>query len=143
MSKPIEVSRKVPHLRVIEGGKDSGSVAPVTYRMSSRVTPAEVEENKLRVAIMQLLVPELGVSVDQALQEMSDKLDTGEDADFARLAVVRDRLESMGLRFALARPEMDLTREGYLVLAWPNRLERIAPQLADLHPIAHNGMALG
>jgi hypothetical protein len=47
------------------------------------------------------------------------------------------------LKFCLARPEMHLVREGYLILAWPDRLVRKHPDLAGLHPIAHQSLEIG
>lgn len=147
MSEPTPKANKRTHLRVIEGGRGLPGAAPVApptgYVQSSRVTPAEREENRLREEILRLPVPDVGQSVDQTLQEISDKLDTGEDYDFSRVAYITDQLEAMGLRFCLARPEMDLAREGYLLLAWPDRLLRKHPELAELHPLAHASMPLG
>ena len=143
MSKPDNF----PKFRVIEGGKssDNAEVAqfPVNYFHSTGSSPSALESNRLRRAILILRVEEVGQTVEETLQEISDKLDTGTDADFARVAFIRHRLEALGLKFCLARPEMNLGREGYLILAWPDRLVRKHPDLAGLHPIAHQSLEVG
>ena len=97
----------------------------------------------MRFTILNLVVEGIGMSVEQILQEISDKIDSTEDADFARAIFIKDRLEEIGLRFCLARPEMNLVREGYLLVAWPSRLLREYPELGPLHPLAHQSLALG
>ena len=143
MSDPV----KFPKFRVIEGGKSSNNAEvdqlTVSYFHSPGNSPSAVEANRLRRAILSLRVDEVGQTVEETLQEISDKLDTGTDEDFARVAFIKARLEYLGLRFCLARQEMNLVREGYLMLAWPDRLVRKHPELAGLHPIAHQALTLG
>ena len=143
MSDPV----KFPKFRVIEGGKSSNNAEvdqlTVSYFHSPGNSPSAMEANRLRRAILILRVEEVGQTVEETLQEISDKLDTGTDADFARGAFIKHRLEELGLKFCLARPEMNLVREGYLILAWPDRLVRKHPDLAGLHPIAHQSLELG
>lgn len=143
MSKPVNF----PKFRVIEGGKSSGNTEvaqfPVNYFHSPGSSPSAQESNRLRRAILILRVEEVGQTVEETLQEISDKLDTGTDADFARGAFIKHRLEELGLKFCLARPEMNLVREGYLMLAWPDRLLRKHPELSGLHPIAHQALTFG
>lgn len=143
MSKPVNF----PKFRVIEGGKSSGNAEVVQFPVndfhSPGSSPAALESNRLRRAILILRVDEVGQTVEETLQEISDKLDTGTDADFARGAFIKHRLEELGLKFCLARPEMNLVREGYLILAWPDRLVRKHPDLAGLHPIAHQSLEIG
>ena len=102
-----------------------------------------MQQEHLRQAILRLPVEGLGMTVQEVLQEISDKLDTGEDADFARWVILSNKLEDYGLRFMVARPEMNLVREGYLILAWPDRLVRYFPQLAELYAEAHPSMVVG
>jgi hypothetical protein len=138
---------KTPNFIVIQGGKSSGqaeSVEPaVNHFHSPGNSPSALESNRLRRAILSLRVAEVGQTVEAILQEISDKLDTGEDYDFSRVAFIKARLEMYGLRFCLARPEMNLVREGYLLLAWPDRLLRKHPELTGLHPLAHHSLTLG
>ncbi|MFS2135782.1 hypothetical protein [Duganella sp. Dugasp56] len=138
---------KTPKFIVIQGGKSSGqpeSVEPaVNHFHSSDNSPSALESNRLRRAILSLRVAEVGETVEDILDEISDKLDTGEDYDFSRGIFIKDQLEVYGLRFCLARPEMNLVREGYLMLCWPDRLLRKYPELAELHPLAHQSLTLG
>lgn len=147
MSEPIQKAKSRAHLRVIEGGlseKVGETASPsLNYFESRGSTPCAQEENRLRFAILNLVVEEIGMSVEQILQEISDKIDSAEDADFARAAFIKDQLEAIGLRFCLARPEMNLIREGYLLLAWPSRLLSEYPELKPLHPLSHQSLALG
>lgn len=140
-------SVKTPKFTVIQGGKSSvqpEAVEPaVNYFHSPGNSPSALESNRLRRAILSLRVAEVGQTVEDILQEISDRLDTGEDYDFSRVAFIKGRLEVYGLRFCLARPEMNLVREGYLLLAWPDRLLRKHPELAGLHPLAHQSLTLG
>lgn len=123
--------------RVIEGG--ASRETPTVPRGSK----AEMQQERLRQAILRLPVPEVGLSVEETLQELSDKLDSEQDADFARLVILRHRVEDLGLRFHLALPHMNLVREGYFALAWPERLVRRHPELAGLDPEAHSLMSVG
>ncbi|MRX07156.1 hypothetical protein GJ697_04830 [Pseudoduganella sp. FT25W] len=138
---------KTPKFTLIQGGKSaviSEAAEPfASYFHSPGNSPSAFESNRLRRAILGLRVAEVGQTVEDILQEISDKLDTGEDYDFSRVMFIKDRLELYGLRFCLARPEMNLVREGYLMLAWPDRLLRKHPELAGLHPLAHQSLTLG
>lgn len=137
----------IPKLSVIQGGKPSGNPEAaelaVDHFHSPGNSPSALEANRLRRAILSLRVAEVGQTVAEMLQEISEKLDTGTDEDFCRVAFIRQRFEYLGLRFCLARPEMNLVREGYLILAWPDRLLRKHPELAGLHPLAHQSLTLG
>jgi len=135
-----------PKLRVIEGGKSAGNAEAhlfTNYFHSLGNSPCALESNRLRQAILGLSVDEVGLTVEETLQEISDKLDSTTDEDFVRAYFIKNRLEYLGLRFCLARPEMDLVRQGYLMLAWPGRLARKHPELAGLHPIAHQDIEIG
>jgi hypothetical protein len=138
-----QTSFRKPHgFRVIEGGKSSQAAEPA-YVQSSGMLPGEREENQLRVAILQLQVKEVGLSVSQTLQEICAKLDSELEVDYARLVVLRQQLQLIGLQFRSACPEMNLAMEGYLILSWPDRLQRQFPELKRFHPTAHPHMALG
>lgn len=138
---------KTPRFTVVQGGKLSGQpkvVGPtVNHFHSPGDSPSALESNRLRRAILSLCIEEAGQTVEDTLQEICDKLDTGEDYDFSRGTYIKDQLEAHGLRFCLARPEMNLVREGYLMLSWPNRLLKKYPELAELHPRAHQSLTLG
>lgn len=138
---------KTPKFIVIQGGKSSGQpeAAEPTFSHfhSPGNSPSALESNRLRRAILSLRVEDVGQTVEDILQEISDKLDTGEDYDFSRVSFIKNRLELYGLRFCLARPEMNLAREGYLMLAWPDRLLRKQPEMAGLHPLGHHSLTLG
>lgn len=123
--------------RVIEGGASTKTPA------APQGSKSDMQQEHLRQAILRLPVEGLGMTVQEVLQEISDKLDTGEDADFARWVILSNKLEDYGLRFMVARPEMNLVREGYLILAWPDRLVRYFPQLAELYAEAHPSMVVG
>ena len=138
---------KTPKFIVIQGGKSSDQPAAVESAFnnfhSPGNSPSALESNRLRRAILSLRVEEVGQTVEDILDEICAKLDTGEVYDFDRGIFLKDRLELYGLRFCLARPEMNLVREGYLMLAWPDRLLRKHPELAGLHPLAHQSLTLG
>lgn len=138
---------KFPKFRVIEGGKSSSNAEVdqfnINYFHSPGNSPSAQESNRLRRAMLSLRVDEVGQTVEETLQEINAKLDTGTDEDFARVAFINARLEYLGLKFCLARPEMNLVREGYLMLAWPDRLLRKHPELAGLHPVAHQALTFG
>lgn len=147
VSKLMKNPAKTPKFSLIQGGKSLGlseAVEPaVNHFHSPGNSPSALESNRLRRAILSLRVEEVGQTVEDILQEISDKLDTGEDYDFSRGIFMKDQLEVYGLRFCLARPEMNLAREGYLMLCWPDRLLRKHPELAGLHPLAHQSLMLG
>jgi hypothetical protein len=132
---------------VIQGGMSSGqpeAIGPAVNHFHSPCnSPSTLESNRLRREILSLRIAEVGQTVEDILQEICDKLDTGEDYDFSRSVFIMDQLEAHGLRFCLARPEMNLIREGYLMLSWPDRLLRKYPELAGLHPRAHLSLTLG
>lgn len=135
-----------PKFRLIEGGKSTGNAEAdlsAHYFHSPGNSPSALESNRLRQAILNLRVEEVGQTVEETLEEISDKLDSTVDEDFARVAFIKYRLESLGLRFCLARPEMDLVRQGYLMLTWPDRLLHKHPELAGLYPMAHQALELG
>ena len=135
-----------PKFRVIEGGKSAGNAEEnliANYFHSLGNSPCALESNRLRRAILGLRVDEVGLTVEETLQEISDKLDSTTDEDFVRAYFIKNRLEYLGLRFCLARPEMDLVRQGYLMLTWPDRLVRKHPELAGLYPLAHQDIEVG
>jgi hypothetical protein len=138
---------KFPKFRVIEGGKSSSNAEVdqfnINYFHSLGNSPSTQESNRLRRAMLSLRVDEAGQTVEETLQEINAKLDTGTDEDFARVAFINARLEYLGLKFCLARLEMNLVREGYLMLVWPDRLLRKHPELAGLHPLAHQALTFG
>ena len=105
--------------------------------------PAEVEAQRLCQAILRLPVEGIGQTVEETLQEVSDKLDSEEFADISRCGILTEHLERMGLRFIVANPALELAREGFLVLAWPDRVLRRHPELSGLHPLAHPAMPVG
>lgn len=143
MSDPV----KFPKFRVIEGGKssnnDDADQFAINYFHSPGNSPSALEANRLRRAMLNLRVEELGQTLEAALTEICAKLDTGTDEDYVRGSFIKHRLEVLGLKFCLARPEMHLVREGYLMLAWPDRLLRKHPELAGLDPLAHQALTFG
>lgn len=143
MNNTVKTSKFI----VIQGGKPSGqpqaAEPAVNHFHSPGNSPSALESNRLRRAILSLRVEEVGQTVEDILGEICARLDTGEVYDFDRGIFIKDRLELYGLRFCLARPEMNLVREGYLMLAWPDRLLRKHPELAGLHPLAHQSLTLG
>lgn len=135
-----------PKFRLIEGGKSVGNTETdrfTNYFHSFGNSPCALESNRLRQAILGLRVDEVGLTVEETLQEISDKLDSTTDEDFVRACFIKNRLEYLGLRFCLARPEMDVVRQGYLMLTWPDRLVRKHPELAGLYPLAHQDIEVG
>lgn len=138
---------KLPKLRVIDGGKSRSQPAnPSTSNdcVKSADDPSLPRElRQLRRAILNLQIEEVSKSVEECLQAISDTINSLEDDDFVRTLNLIEALEAIGLKFCLARPEMDLLREGYLMLCWPSRLLNKCPEIARLHPEAHLHITLG
>lgn len=145
MQKPIQKpTRGRPTLRVIQGGQAARPANPVGYTMSSGKLPGEVEEDRLRQAILKLHVPDTGLSVDQALDEICSRLDNAELDSSERLEHLCWQMQQeLGLRFQLANPALGLSRDGFLSLFNPAQLLHAHPELAGLHPKAHPFMAVG
>ena len=132
----MSTTRPAHPFRVVQGG---GAASP-----DVRLSTGDRQQQLLRQAVLRLAVPEVGLTVEEALQEISDKLDSDKDDDVAQLAILRDRAEvELGLRFNAARPDTNVARKGYFILAWPERLVRRHPELADLYPEAHPSMMVG
>ncbi|MCU4119747.1 hypothetical protein [Variovorax sp. N23] len=123
--------------RVIEGG------ASVKTPAAAPCSKSSMQKARLNQAILRLPVPETGVTVEEALQELSDKVDSEEEADFLRLRILQNQAEHLGLWFRLAVPQMNLVRECYFMLAWPERLVRVHPELRALYPESHPLMTVG
>ena len=153
MDDDTKTEARRPFLRVIQGGagqpQPRAAVRAPARRLARPVEPlpgsipAQGEDVRLNQAILRLRVDGIGQTVEETLQEMSDKLHSEEDADIARWGVLEDRLKEMGLKFHGANPALELAREGFLVLAWPERLLRRHPELSGLHPLAHPMMPVG
>lgn len=128
-----------PRFQVIEGGltTDSPSVT------APSVSRGHAEEERLRVAVLRLVLIDVGITVLDAHEEMCARADSSVDGDVARFLLLKNELERIGIRWTSARPEHDLARNGYLALTWPDRLVRRYPELKPLHPEAHPGMAFG
>lgn len=137
--------------RVISGGQSRSheaqtAVTPATpsvTRGQNEIGPGVAEEDRLRVAVLQLMLPALGISVSDCLDEMCARLDSELEGDIARFLVLKDAISVIGLRFLVARPEFELVRPGFLVLSWPERLLKRHPELAVFRPEAHPAMAIG
>lgn len=133
----MSTTKRTHAFRVIEGGASVKTLAAAPRRNSS------MQKARLNQAILLLPVPETGVTVEEALQELSDKVDSEEEADFLRLRILQNKAEDLGLWFRLAVPQMNLVRECYFMLAWPERLIRVHPELRALYPEAHPLMMVG
>jgi hypothetical protein len=128
--------------RVIEGGLSKAETTePV---VTAGQLPGEVEAERLRQAIVRLQVPGTGLTVTQALDEVDAKLHSTQMEHIERSSRLLDSMEQhLGLRYQLANPDLELAREGFLNLTWPDRLLAAHPELAGLHPKAHPYLALG
>ena len=126
--------------RVIEGGLGKAPETPVT---ALGATPGSVEEERLRAAVLRLPIEDLGLTVEQCLDEMCERIDSPADADVVRYHLLRDAIAAIGLRYVVARPEFELARPGFLALSWPDRLVRRHPELAVFRPELHQVMSIG
>jgi hypothetical protein len=131
--------------RVIEGGlcKPGNSRALVQAAQPVGQPPSRVEAGRLGRAIMQLPLPKVGLTLEQAIDEVCSMLWEVDLAKHQRSSYLCDAMEDLGIRFQMADPSLDLAREGFLVLVWPQRLLDQHPELAGLHPLAHQYMQLG
>lgn len=129
--------------RVIQGGRYAAPTAASEPAALTRGSVAEAGADRLRAVVLKLPVPESGLSVEQALDEVCRLLHDEELYGIERGAYLCSALEKMGLRFQLANPELGLVREGFLALVWPKRLLAEHPELAALHPVAHPFLMLG
>lgn len=128
--------------RVIEGGLSKLGGTPEPVQVAGRL-PGDVEAERLRRAIMSLPVPKVGLTVEQAIDEICSGLYSKAPGVYQRGAYLCDAIEDLGVRFQLANPALELARDGFLVLYWPQRLLDLHPELAPLHPLAHQYMHLG
>lgn len=143
MSLPSKPTARAS-LRVIAGGRATQPTAiSGGYRHSGRTLPGQVEEDRLRAAILALPVPDTGLTVEQALDEICSVLHDEVLDKIERGAFLCNALEVLGVRFQMANPDLGLAREGFLNLVWPDRLLSEHPELAGLHPTAHPYMLLG
>jgi hypothetical protein len=134
----MSTTKRTHAFRVIEGGASAKAPAAPPGGKASQ------QKARLNQAILRIPVPETGLTVEEALQELSDKIDSEEEGDFVRLGILQRMAENhLGLWFRLAVPQMNLTRECYFMLAWPERLVRTHPELRALYPEAHPLMTVG
>lgn len=98
---------------------------------------------RLRRAILNSIVPELGQNVNETLCELCEKLDECEDEHFARCARLLSSLELRGLKFCLAAPQLNLDSEGYLTLVNSKSLLVQHPELSEFFPGDYNFMTFG
>lgn len=134
----MSTTKRTHAFRVIDGG------ASVKTPAAPPGGKASMQKARLNQAILRIPVPETGLTVEEALQELSDKIDSQEEADIVRLSILQRMAEDhLGLWFRLAVSEMNLARECYFMLAWPERLVRVHPELKALYPEAHPMMTVG
>lgn len=98
---------------------------------------------KLRAAILRTTLPGVGLTVEQCLDELSERLDSEADTDIARCCALAHDIMQSGLRFSLANPELELAREGFLTLIGPARLAARHPELKALRPQDFPELMLG
>lgn len=98
------------------------------------------ESNRLRHSILTLQLRETGCSVKQALATLCLGIGTKAGEKYYRAIELKHHLETrLGLRFQEA---VDMPVEGYLVLAWPDRLLRNYPQFAGLHALTWHSLRI-
>ncbi|MFG6415492.1 hypothetical protein ACG02S_16470 [Roseateles sp. DC23W] len=127
--------------KVIEGGL---ATAEAPRPSPAGMRPGAIEEERLRQAILRLPVPDTGITVEAALDEVCARLDNAELSSSERLEFLCWQMQQeLGLRFQLVNPALGLARDGFLSLFNPAALLHAHPELAGLHPKAHPFLHVG
>ena len=63
-----------------------------------------MEEERFRAAVLRLPVEDLGLTVEQCLDEMCERIDSPADADVVRYHLLRDAIAVIGLRYVGLAP---------------------------------------
>lgn len=127
--------------KVIEGGLSKPDAPAPTAKAGQ--LPGEVEAERLRRALLLLKVHSAGLTVEQVRDEICAVLETATVAANSRGSYLSDELEKIGIRFQMADPGLGLARDGFLVLVWPQRVLDAYPELAGMHPLAHQYLQFG
>jgi hypothetical protein len=106
-------------------------------------TLVAAKADRLRHAILRLVVEEIGQTVDETLREMCEKLDDEGADQYARCVLLRRHLELRGLQFMAAIDYMNLDSKGYLMLVDAKRLLARYPGLAAWRPEEHDLLTIG
>lgn len=140
-SSTSKTARKAGVFQVIEGGLSNvDAPAPV---VTGAQLPGAVEAERLRRAILLLKVPGTGLTVSQALDEIQALYHEQAVDKIERASALCSALEDLGLRCQTANPNLELARDFFLNLTWPDRLLAQHPELAGLHPKVHPYLQLG
>lgn len=125
---------------VIQGGKAS---APATAQHASQVVTAEYEAEQLQREMLKLVVPDTGLSVLEALEEICALLEDESMEQYERGRFLCHALEKLGIHFRMANPNLELSRDGFLILAFPKMLVAAHPELSRLNPKSHANLVFG
>nr|WP_145545244.1 hypothetical protein [Variovorax boronicumulans] len=126
---------------VIQGGlAEEASTAPQAdpHRLDHAV-----EAEHFRKALLALIVPETGLTVVEALEEICALLEEKTVEQIERGAFLSRAVETLGIHFRLVDPSLELSRPGFLTLAVPQQLLQAHPALARFHPHDHQNLVFG
>lgn len=100
---------------------------------------SDEDELRLQIEILRIRLPEFGITVDEALDELIDGLTNVDQERIKRCSRLALAIEQLGLRFHPVRKSWRLPRLGVLLIVRPAELERTAPELAFLeaHQLGH------
>jgi hypothetical protein len=134
-----------PQLRLVHGGVFGGSleVEPMWRAAPELQTSKTAQEDRLRHAILRIVVEEFGQTVDEVLREINEKLDSEDFGDYSRAGLLSQNLQRSGLRYMIAPPHLDLESNGYLQLYDAKRLLAHYPDLSTFRPEDHDFLTIG
>lgn len=112
-------------------------------QVETQAQPTAAQQERLRQAILALVLEDCGLTVEQALQECSERAHEVSTATFARVSFLNNQIANLGLHLHSVNPDLELSREFFLHLWNPKALLAKHPELAHLDPEAHTGLTLG
>lgn len=116
--------------------------APATT-VATETKPTAAHQERLRQAILALPLEDCGLTVEQALQECSERAHEVSTATFARVSFLSNQIRDLGLHLHTVNPDLELSREFFLHFWDAKALLAKHPELEHLDPGAHTGLTLG
>lgn len=114
-----------------------------TVQTAPQAQPTAAQQERLRQAILALPLDDCGLTVEQAVQECSERALDESTAAVCRLSFLDSRISDLGLHLNTVNPSLELSREFFLTFWNPKALLAKHPELAPLDPEAHTGLTLG
>ena len=139
--------------RVIVGGPAAPASEAEQMPRSKKARPkgvvtevsdgSPIEQERLRRAVLALQLEHCGITVEQALDELSERWEEEGRAAGCRTAFLDNRLGDLGLLVHTVNPDLELARNCFASLYAPFKLLVKHPELATLEPRKHQYLEIG